>query len=97
MSQIWSVRAAMPRELPEDTLGLCDPRQNTITIQPDLPASVLLQTFAHELVHLIEMTMQLHLTETQVDSLGTGIVHLLAENPDLIELFATELDKLNES
>ena len=90
MSQLWTVRAAKPREL-QDCLGLCDPTTNTIIIDPDLPASVMLQTLTHEWVHLIEMTMNLHLTEQQVDAMAAGILHLLATNPELLALYHTKV------
>lgn len=90
MSQAWTVRAAKPREL-QDCLGLCDPTTNTIIIDPDLPASVMLQTLTHEWVHLIEMTMNLHLTETQVDAMAAGVLHLLATNPELLALYHTKV------
>lgn len=90
MSQNWQIRDSQINELPEDTLGLCDPKTNTITLDPDLPLHVWQQTLGHELVHLIEMTLNLCLTEQQVDTLSTGIIHLLKENPDLIQLFTEE-------
>jgi len=91
MSQQWTIRAAKPKEL-VDCLGLCDPTTNTIIIDPDLPPSVMLQTLTHEWVHLIEMTMNLHLTETQTDAMAAGILHLLATNPELHALYLSKLD-----
>ena len=90
MSQLWTIRAAKPKEL-ADCLGLCDPTTNTIIIDPDLPASVMLQTLTHEWVHLIEMTMNLHLSESQVDCMAAGILHLLATNPELHALYQAKV------
>lgn len=90
MSQTWTVRAARPREL-GDALGLCDPTTNTIIIDPDLPASVMLQTLTHEWIHLIEITMNLCLTEQQVDALAAGVLHLLKTNTDLHSLYSAAL------
>jgi hypothetical protein len=90
MSQNWQIRDSHPDELPEDTLGLCDPKTNTITVDPDLPLHVWQQTLGHELVHLIEMTLNLCLTEQQVDTLSTGLIHLLKENPCILALYHTE-------
>jgi len=92
MSQLWTIRAAKPKEL-QDCLGLCDPTTNTIIIDPDLPSSVMLQTLTHEWVHLIEMTMNLHLTEQQVDAMAAGILHLLATNPELHALYLQKLEE----
>ena len=90
MSQLWTIRAARPREL-GDALGLCDPTTNTIIIDPDLPASVMLQTLTHEWIHLIEITMNLCLTEQQVDAMAAGVLHLLATNPELLALYHTKV------
>jgi hypothetical protein len=90
MSQQWQIRDSKPNELPEDTLGLCDPKTNTITVDPDLPLHVWQQTLGHEICHLIEMTLGLSLTEQQVDVMATGLIHLLKENPELIALYHTE-------
>ena len=91
MSQQWTIKDSHPGELPEDTLGLCDPKTNTIIVDPDLPLHVWQQTCGHELVHLIEMTLNLCLTEQQVDTLATGLIHLLKENPELLALYHTKV------
>jgi len=90
MSQLWTIRAAKPREL-GDALGLCDPTTNTIIVDPDLPSSVMLQTLTHEWIHLIEMTMNLCLTEQQVDAMAAGVLHLLATNPELHALYQAKV------
>jgi hypothetical protein len=36
------------------------------------------------------MTLNLCLTEQQVDTLATGLIHLLKENPRLLGLYHTE-------
>jgi hypothetical protein len=97
MSQQWQIRDSNPGELPEDTMGLCDPRTNTIIIDRDLPKDVWQQTLAHELVHLIEITLNQCLTEQQVDTIATGLVHLLKENPQLLTLdHALQVDSFTQ-
>jgi hypothetical protein len=90
MSQIWTIRDAVLEELPEDTLGICDPKTNTIIIDPNLIKPVWLATLAHELIHVIEMTLNQCLTEGQVDTLAIGLMHLLKKNPEIIQLFNQE-------
>jgi hypothetical protein len=90
MSQIWHIRAATHKEL-TDCLGLCDPQTNTIILDPTLPNSVMLQTLIHELIHLIEMTLNQCLTEQQVDTMASGLVHLLKANPSLLRLLEEQL------
>jgi len=89
MSQTWTIRDAEPKELGTD-LGQCDPTTNTIVIDSTLPRSVWLATLAHELVHLIEITLNQCLTEGQVDTISVGLVHLLKTNPEIIKLYTEE-------
>jgi len=91
MSQTWTIRDAEPRELGTD-LGQCDPTTNTIIVDSTLPRPVWLATLAHELVHLIEITLNQCLTEQQVDTMATGIVHLLTANPEIIKLYTEETE-----
>jgi len=90
MSQIWKVRAALPKEL-DGALGICDPTTNTIIIDPDLPSDVMLQTLTHEWIHLIEMTLHQCLTEQQVDAMASGILHILKTNPELYALYQAKV------
>jgi hypothetical protein len=93
MSQLWEIRAARPKEL-VDCLGQCDPRTNTILLDPDLPTDVLLQTLTHELIHTLEMTLNQCLTEQQVDVMAAGIVHLLRTNPELLALYHCDVKEI---
>lgn len=93
MSQLWQIRAAKPKEL-VDCLGQCDPRTNTILLDPDLPTDVMLQTLTHELMHLLEMTLNQCLTEQQVDVMAAGIVHILRTNPELLELYNQDVNDI---
>ena len=86
MSQTWSIRDAEHRELPEDTLGLCDPKTNTIIIDPELQSWVRCQTIFHELFHVWEITLNQCLTEQQVDTMAAAMLHCLKENPVLMRL-----------
>jgi len=85
MSQQWQVRDSLPREL-QECVGLCDPKINEIILDADLDGDPRLQTLLHEVTHIIEMTMNLNLTETQVDALAAGWLHLLRANPKLVAM-----------
>lgn len=89
MSQTWTIRDSMPKELGTD-LGQCDPTTNTIIIDSALPRPVWLATLAHELIHVIEITLNQCLTEQQTDTIAIGLVHLLKTNPDIIKLFSDD-------
>ena len=85
MSQAWQIRNAEPREL-VDCLGLCDPKTNTIIIDPELTGWPRLQTIFHEIFHIWEMTMNQCLTEQQVDTMASAMIHCLKENPELMAM-----------
>lgn len=91
MSQVWTIRNAESRELNTD-LGLCDPTTNTIIIDGSLSRPVWLATLAHELVHIIEITLNQCLTEQQTDTIAIGLMHLLKQNPQIIKLFDDDCD-----
>ena len=86
MSQPWTIRNAIDNEIGED-LGQCDPRTNTIIIDSNLPRPIWLATLAHELIHVIEMTLNQCLTEGQVDTIAIGLIHLLKKNPEILDLY----------
>ena len=89
MSQTWTIRDALPREL-VDCLGLCDPKTNTIIIDPELTGPVRLQTIFHEIFHIWEITLNQCLSEGQVDVMATAMIHCLKENPSLIRMLEEE-------
>jgi hypothetical protein len=93
MSQLWQIRAAGPKEL-VDCVGQCDPKTNTILLDPELKDDVLLQTLTHELLHTLEMTLNQCLTEQQVDVMAAGILHLLKTNPELLELYHSDVRQI---
>jgi len=92
MSQKWSIRPALHREL-EDCVGLCDPKTNTIIIEKNMQDDVTAQTLMHELTHVVELTLQLNLTEQQVDCIASGWLHLLRNNPQLVRVLVAKAVK----
>ena len=93
MSQLWQIRAAEPRQL-IDCVGQCDPKTNTILLDPELKDDVLLQTLTHELLHTLEITLNQCLTEQQVDVMAAGILHLLKTNPELLALYHSDVRQI---
>jgi len=93
MSQLWQIRAAEPRQL-IDCVGQCDPKTNTILLDPELKDDVLLQTLTHELLHTLEITLNQCLTEQQVDVMAAGILHLLKTNPELLALYHSDVKEI---
>ena len=85
MSQTWQIRDSEPREL-QECVGLCDPKNNEIILDLELEGDPRCQTLLHEITHVIEMTMNLNLTEHQTDCLAAGWLHLLRANPKLVAM-----------
>lgn len=84
-SQQWQIRTAMPYELQED-LGQCRSDQFEILLSKDQSNESLIQTLLHELVHAIEMKLDLQLTERQVDLIALGLIDLFRSNPNMLSL-----------
>lgn len=85
-SQTWTIRGAIPGELPED-LGQCRPDQLEIVLNPNQVPESLMHTLAHEIIHAIELKQQLELTERQVDLIALGLIDLIRSNDKLMEIF----------
>jgi len=86
-SQIWSIRASQPHELGDD-LGQCKHETHEIILNPGQTQQQMYQTLMHEIVHAFELTLDLELTERQVDLLALSFIHFVRENPDFMDLYA---------
>ncbi len=83
MSKRWTVKFKKIKK----EFGLCDHRKLRISLMEDQPEEHMLDTLMHELVHALDYEMGIGLKEKQVAKLGTGLAHLLCENPKLRSLF----------
>jgi hypothetical protein len=88
-SNTWQIRTATAKELETD-LGRCYPDELEIILNPNQSAEGIKQTLMHELVHSIELKLNLELTERQVDVLALGLRHLFKENPGLLEILQAD-------
>jgi hypothetical protein len=88
-SQTWTIRTALPGELPED-LGQCRPDQLEIVINPNQVPESMTHTLVHELIHSIEQKQQLDMTERQVDLIAMGLIDLFRSNDLFHEVFTDD-------
>ena len=95
MSQTWRIRPARPKEL-VDCVGQCDPQNLEIVLDPTLPGDVVLSTLFHEIVHIWEITLHQHLTESQTDVIAQAMIHCFRTNPSLLALLATEQENTED-
>ena len=89
----WTIRKSYNQEL-TDAMGMCYPDRQEIAIDTAYPASQVKHVIVHELVHAIEMTLDLEMTERQVDLMALGMIDLLMNNPQLQQYFTREADQV---
>ena len=72
-----------------DSIGECDFIIKQITIHSYLPLPQLQQTMMHEIVHAVTHTFNIPLPsddmERVVDSMATGILTVLKDNPEMVK------------
>lgn len=85
-NQNWRIRLSYPMEIGDD-LGQCRADLKEIVLNPNQTPETLFHTLWHELVHAIEETLLLEMTERQVDLVALGIIDLLRSNSQFPELF----------
>lgn len=92
MNQTWQIKPGTTRELGQD-LGQCNRDEQTIYINPAYPTQTIIQTLFHEIVHSWEITLNMHLTEDQVDNLATSMIHWFKSNPEFMAVLLEQEDE----
>lgn len=72
----------IPRGYGMDHMGLTDYNNGIINILEDQPEAEEADTVLHEVIHVIDLTMDLDLTEHQVTALATGLFGTFQDNPE---------------
>lgn len=75
---------------PDDTFGHIDVYGQVICISDDLTPVEEADTVLHELIHAVDLTMGLDMTEHQVHHLATGLIALFQDNPELGAYFCED-------
>lgn len=83
-NKTWTIRPAGPQELKED-MGMCYVNNLDIAYSTNYPYEEIIHIIAHEITHSIEQTLQLEMTERQVDLFALGLVDLLTNNQHIVE------------
>ncbi len=71
--------------------GSCDHTRSILTINARQEIQQERDTVLHEVLHAIDYTMQLGLKERQVHALGSGLLAVLTDNPELAFYLAGHL------
>ena len=82
-SETWTIRTGNDIEMATNN-GLCIADSNTILLNPNQTEESLIQTLVHELLHCIEVKLDLEMTERQVDVLALSLRHLFKTNPNML-------------
>lgn len=73
--------------MPDGALGLTKYMNLSILVQTDLPGPLEQEVVFHEIMHAIEKSLDLELTEHQVEVLACGWIQVLRDNPKLLDYF----------
>ena len=88
-SETWTIRTGNDIEMATNN-GLCIADSNTILLNPNQTEESLIQTLVHELLHCIEVKLDLEMTERQVDVLALSLRHLFKTNPNMLTLLGPQ-------
>lgn len=73
--------------LSEDSVGLESFYRGSIRILDTLKDDFMLLTLWHEIVHVIAEQHNLNLNEGEVDAIAAGVMQVLQDNQELVEMF----------
>jgi hypothetical protein len=76
-----------------DKVGICDYTKQKIYIATGLADDLHADTFLHEILHVIDFTVGLELTEKQVIGIAGGLYAVWKDNQNIIEGFNKENKK----
>ena len=88
-SETWTIRTGTDIELALNN-GLCLADCNTILLNANQTEQGIQQTLVHELLHAIEVKLDLEMTERQVDCMALGLLYMFKTNPDMLTLLGPQ-------
>lgn len=83
------VPAGDPR-LPETERGNSEWNKQAIVIEDNMPHEMEQDTALHEVLHMVEQSMDLDLEETAITRLASGLLAVIKENPSFVRYLATK-------
>lgn len=63
-----------------DFVGRCFPNANKIQLVEDLPDDKLFQTYLHEVLHAIDINLNMGLKHKQIDTLSVALYQFIKDN-----------------
>lgn len=85
LGEDWVVQSG--RMTQDDQRAVCDSVRRCITLDPEKSGR---EDLMHEVIHAVEYSMNLDLTEHEVQTLARGLWAALRENPWFLETFVEE-------
>ncbi len=83
----FDIKYLKASQIPDDALGLTKYMDLSISVQEDVPLALEQEVVFHEITHAVEKSLDLDLTEHQVEVLSCGWVQVLRDNPNLLDYF----------
>lgn len=84
IGKTYTVRVVNKSPLDKDS-GECDEKSQTITVNEDQTEEAMQDTILHEVVHAIDHTLRLDMSENQVAMMATGLIAVIRDNPEFTE------------
>lgn len=73
--------------IPDDALGLTKYMDLSISVQEDVPLALEQEVVFHEITHAVEKSLDIDMSEHQVEVLACGWIQVLRDNPGLLDYF----------
>ena len=94
-TQIGPLKVYWAKDIKDDNnnsnmLGVFVPEKYEIAVLNNLPQGIKRQTLLHELIHMLQYNQGLKFNESTADALATGLIHLIDNNPKLVEFLTTK-------
>jgi len=83
-AMVYTVKDITTRD--ENFIGRCYPNQGRIEIDKQIQGNRRIQTLFHEIIHALAGEFSIKLNERQTDTVSTGLITVLRDNPKLIKL-----------
>lgn len=69
----------------DDAIGMCETHRQTIRVETGLPRETEEDTLFHEVIHAVDETLGLGLSERQVIALASGLLAVYKDNKPVID------------
>ena len=83
----FSIKYLKASQIPDDALGLTKYMDLSISVQEGIPLALEQEVVFHEITHAVEKSLDIDMSEHQVEVLACGWIQVLRDNPGLLDYF----------